>query len=329
MKSSHAMRGFLLLAVLTTGWGSAFADAANVKGDRVNVRAKASIQSEVITQLHKGETVSILEEIIPPAPVRGGSSNSWFKIAMPANTPVWVNSSHIDAASKTVSVRRLNVRGGAGENFSVLGTLEKGAAIKEIRTVGDWMEIEAPTNTFGFVSTEFVVRSSPPPPTPPAPAASQPVVEKLPVKEVDPAPVETVPRVHVSVPPTVAAQTAPKPPVEQPTPPPPLPVASTPVPPAPIATPVVPGATREEPLPRRTVSREGIVKRTFSIQAPGDHQLVSVDNGKTLNYLVTRKLGFSMEGFGGRKIVVTGEELVDKRWPNTPIIEVETFRIVP
>ena len=35
---------------------------------------------------------------------------------------------------------RLNLRAGPGENYSVLGRLEKGAAVKSIRTIEEWME---------------------------------------------------------------------------------------------------------------------------------------------------------------------------------------------
>ena len=52
---------------------------------------------------------------------------------MPTNVPAWVKSDYIDAATKSVKVHRVNLRGGPGENFSVVGRLEKGSAINELR----------------------------------------------------------------------------------------------------------------------------------------------------------------------------------------------------
>lgn len=321
MNALFVLSRCLLLVLASTSAVLVGAESATVKGDRLNVRGRPSLVGEVVTQLHKGEPVTILEEV-------KGVSNAWAKVLMPTNTPVWINATHLDPATKTVSVRRLNVRAGAGEDYSVLGLLEKGAQVREIRTVGDWMEIETPPGTYGYVAAEFLDKSgvasipvsapssapaaspaplptkivSEPPPADPAPA-------KLPVAVApSPEPVPTPTSKPDSLPPTSA--------------PAPVPVVSTP----PQAAPT---AGQDEPLPKRIVTREGFVKRTLSIQAPTEYQLVSVENGRTLNYLHTVKLGFSLKEFTGRKISVTGEELIDKRWPSTPVLDVETLRIVP
>lgn len=330
------LRLTLMMAMMAAIWplNGRAAESGVVRSDRVNVRGKASLQGEVVTQLRKGEPVAILEEIpaSTQAKKEAGAPSAWLKIKMPANTPVWVNASHVDPATKTVTVRRLNIRGGAGENFSVLGTLDKGAVLKEIRTVEDWMEVEAPTNTFGFVAADLVTRdgSSAEPPVSSSALGKAAESKPLPVRDLSPPPVVTTPPpVQISATPPATANpalTQTRPPAT----PPPVVVVT---PPAPAVTPApamaVAPADKDEPLPKRVISREGVVKRALNIQAPSDFQLVSVETGKILNYLLTRKLGFSFEDFAGRKLLVTGEELVDKRWPNTPMIEIETFRIVP
>lgn len=87
-------------------------------------------------------------------------------------------------------------------------------------------------------------------------------------------------------------------------------------------------AKTEQPR-RRIVRREGLVRSTISIQAPTYYELLSPANRKTINYLHTESLGIDLKDYRGRKIVVSGEEGIDPRWPRTPVIEVETLELIP
>ncbi len=146
------------------------------------------------------------------------------------------------------------------------------------------------------------------------------------------------------------AQTPPPvaPPVSNPPPvvvPPPAPVIETAKPaappvevPVPVATPAatnevpaLPEATTpapEAPAEKRIVTREGIVRGTVSIQAPTHYQLQSLDNGKVINYLYSTKTNVSWKKMKGRTVIVTGEEGLDERWPNTPVIMVDKVQVV-
>src|SRR2546427_3675926 len=104
------------------------AETATVKRNRVNVRGQATQNSEVITQLKKGETVVVLEEISPGKPKKGEPAR-WARIQLPMNTPVWVFAPYIEMANKTVNIKRLNIRAGPGEKYSVLGRIDRGTAI--------------------------------------------------------------------------------------------------------------------------------------------------------------------------------------------------------
>jgi len=81
---------------------------------------------------------------------------------------------------------------------------------------------------------------------------------------------------------------------------------------------------------RRIVTREGIVKRSRSIQSPTYHRLEDPDTHRTMNYLYTGRLHLhttassaDLAPYEGHKIRVTGQELVDPRWPRIPVIEIE------
>ena len=88
-------------------------------------------------------------------------------------------------------------------------------------------------------------------------------------------------------------------------------------------------AAAPEPAPRRVISREGLVIISRSIQAPTPYALENSETRRTINYLHSEEETIKLKSFAGRKVIITGEELIDQRWRNTPIIEVETIRLVP
>lgn len=302
MKIHYGLARFAALVAALTVASAKGQETAVVKDDHVNVRGQPKMNSEVVTRLKKGESVTILEEITPEKP-RKGEPPRWYRIVLPVNTPVWVNLAFIDPTNKTVLSKRLNVRAGAGENYSVLGRLEKGAPVKEISQKNTWLEIEAPTNAYAFVAADLVAKNETAPPT---------------------APPVTVVRAPAAPPPTTIIDTTP-PPVVAVLRPPPAAVETRPPPPV-IAPP--PAAVETVPA-KRIVRREGTVKSTLSIQAPTYYELRNMDSGRPVNYLHTTSTNLSLKTFKDKRIFVTGEEFLDKRWPNTPVLEIETIEILP
>jgi len=285
------------------------AGPAVVVAKDVNVRGQAAINSEVVAKLKKGEKVTVIEQVVkkpkPDEPAK------WAKIAMPAGTPVWVNASFLDE-NRAVKPKKLNLRSGPGENYSIVGRLDKGAIVKEIETKGDWTKVEAPEGTYAFVAAHLLASE---------PAA--PVMAAIP-----PPPVQTA---VVTPPPTVVQvepQPQPAPPVLEPVAPPAAPPALTVAarePGQPIPQPIL----IEDPTIKRVVTREGIIRRSGSIQAPTYFVLESPINRKTINYIHSASPEIALNKFEGRRILVTGEELLDERWPNTPVLEVETLQAMP
>jgi hypothetical protein len=74
--------------------------------------------------------------------------------------------------------------------------------------------------------------------------------------------------------------------------------------------------------------REGIVAETFSVQAPTAYQLRATDTGRRLNFLLASR-GSMLKRYRGQRVVVTGEEQLDPRWPHQPMIEVQRIRLAP
>src|SRR5580765_3811150 len=132
---------------------------AVVDANHVNVRGQPKLNSEVVTRLSKDQKVTVIAEITrnhsgPDEP------SAWAKIALPSDAHVWVNGGFIDPSNKTVKSKKLNVRGGPGENFSVLGRLERGEAVSQVSVKGDWIEIEAPTNSYAFVAAQYLKQNA-------------------------------------------------------------------------------------------------------------------------------------------------------------------------
>jgi hypothetical protein len=88
----------------------------------------------------------------------------------------------------------------------------------------------------------------------------------------------------------------------------------------------------EEPPPprKRTVFREGIVRRSLSIQAPSEWVLEDLNNKRTINYLYAPPTNnIVLLDYFGKRIYVTGEELLDERWLKTPVLKIDTLEPVP
>ena len=295
----------------------------------VNVRGQANINSEIVTHLKRGEVVNVLDEVTLKSP-KADEPARWAKIELPIGTPVWVSALFVDKNNKTVSANRLRLRSGPGENYSTVGMLEKGATLKELETKGDWIKIESPAGAYAFVAAHLISRNpadvgpalakaappAPPPTTVPPPATpTQP----------PPPPATTVVETQ---PPVVTPVEPADPPTVTPTPatPPASPVLTT----TPALTPVpTPAPATDEPLPKRIVTREGIVRGSASIQAPTYFVLRSLDNNRTINYLHSPTTNIVIREFLYQRVIVTGEELLDERWPHVPVVDIETIQTVP
>jgi uncharacterized protein YgiM (DUF1202 family) len=279
----------------------------------VNVRGQAKYTSEIVTHLKKGDVVTVLEEI--KTPTKPDEPDRWYKIALPASASAWVNSNFLDE-KKAVKPNRLNIRSGPGENYSVLGRIEKGTVVNVLESKGDWAKIEPPAGAYAFVAahlisrepsdvaaaTPAIVRNTPPPPPPPTVVQNEPTIVAPPAAVV-PAPPPPAPKVE--------------------------PIVPAPPPPGPIElTPVTKPAEPEETLVKRVVTREGIVKGSVSIQAPSYFVLHSLDNNKTINFLHSPSTNIVVRDFRNQRVLISGEELLDERWPNTPVIEIESIQTV-
>jgi uncharacterized protein YgiM (DUF1202 family) len=280
------------LALITT---MARADMGVVKTDHVNLRAQAKANAEVITQLARGDRLTILDKKTVPY---GQRSMTWLKVALPDKATVWIKSEFVK--NGVVAVDKVNVRSGAGINFSIVGLAHRGDKVETVRTLGEWLEIRPLPGSFGWISADYVELT----PDLQAPPAS----DKIQAGKTPTAPVAA----GVNAPPAKAT-------------------AST------NAPPVAPGVIALETPPSTSsavvirsgvpVTREGTVYSSAGmlIKRPGTHSLwlEGVPDRHLIAYLNSPNI--SLEPFEGKKVQVIGTETMLANW-NNPVIEVQQIQ---
>jgi uncharacterized protein YraI len=160
-----------------------------VKGQHSNVRSRPSLSSEVVTQLHKGETVDVLER---KTVTEREKSLDWLRITLPTTAKCFVNAKRVtDGAA---NVENLNVRCGPGANYRDIGKLSKGARVEVVEKKGEWVQIRPTPDCSGWIAAELVDVEAAPRAL--APSAGTPEIVTPPVA-VSPTPAPSAPAVSI------------------------------------------------------------------------------------------------------------------------------------
>jgi hypothetical protein len=86
--------------------------------------------------------------------------------------------------------------------------------------------------------------------------------------------------------------------------------------------------TNVPPPPPRIVTHEGTVRKSVSIVAPTFFELYDPSNGKAVNYLFSNTTNLNLARYNGLNISVTGEEGLDARWKQTPVLTVQKIYVL-
>ena len=284
---------------------------AEVGVNDINVRGQASFKGEVIAHLLKGDAVTVLEQI-NLLKHKAGEPAQWAKIAFPTNAYAWVDAKYIDADTKSVKPKKLNLRAGPGENYSVVGLITHGTPVSEVSNKGNWMEIEPPTNAYAFVAAMYLKQETvalPPPVAPTMETATAPATTPV---------AESQPLVTEATNAAVAAETNA------------TPVASveTNAPSAEGTNALAEAETNAPPPPPRIVTHEGFVRHVSSIIAPTSYELYDTNSWTTIDYLYTTSTNLNLSRYNGLHIIVTGEEGLAERWKDTPVLTIQRILVV-
>jgi uncharacterized protein YgiM (DUF1202 family) len=132
------------LAAPQTGHGT-------IKGDRCNVRSRPSMNAEVVVQLHKGDTVEVLEH---KAVAERDKSMEWLRVALPATAKCFISTKLL--TDGIVHAESVNVRCGPGTNYRDVGKLPKGTRVEVVETTGEWARIKPTPECSGWIAAELV-----------------------------------------------------------------------------------------------------------------------------------------------------------------------------
>lgn len=114
-----------------------------VTGDRINLRVRPDDHSEVVGQASYGDLVYVKSQVA-----------GWAEIAMPPALDAWVHREFIE--NNAVMPKQLNVRGGPGINYQVIGRLERGTRVVTRGEMSEWLKIQPPANVSLWISDKFV-----------------------------------------------------------------------------------------------------------------------------------------------------------------------------
>jgi uncharacterized protein YraI len=258
----------LLLAVACLTPHAAQAVEVWVAGSRVNLRAAARANAEVVCQVDEGTVLDAPD----------GITGEWVKVRAPAHARAWVYGDLLQNGRVRVSAAQ--VRSGPGINYAVIGRLTEGAVVRVVdsHADGEWLRIEPPAGVMAWISADYLAEARPAP----APQAD--------VRAPDDTPVPSAPTT-APVPAAVEERTGRKPP---------LPAAGAAASPAPAVSP--PAATAKPPRETRPPKRlaldrpqgervvvEGkLVRSVLVLRRPSRYSIVGRDargRAETLCYL--------------------------------------------
>lgn len=127
-----------------------------VTADVLNVRANPNTSSSVIGSYTQNTKVTVL-----------AISNGWYKVNY-NNKTGWISGDYVTltqakpeaekTSSGVVTADVLNIRSGAGTNYSILGTLKKSSKVEIVSSTTGWYKIKF-NSSYGYVSSTYVSQS--------------------------------------------------------------------------------------------------------------------------------------------------------------------------
>ncbi len=118
----------------------------------VNVRAGQNINFEKLCTLKKGEEVVVADK-----------SYQWYKVKLPLKAECYISKKYVKMLNQNVGVviaSNVNLRAGAGVQFTSLGQLVKDNIVTIKNDTGDWYKIEPVEGAYGWIAEDYLAFKS-------------------------------------------------------------------------------------------------------------------------------------------------------------------------
>lgn len=151
------IKGVFLAGILTSACvvsaGAAWLGVGTTTGDGVRLRAEANTTSSILTTVAEGQKLAVI-----------GGSAGWYEVEydgqagyMSADYLVMVNNYEGELGYCAVNTEgdNLNIRGGAGTQFDIVGSIPNGTVVPVEGVSDGWLKVTYKGAT-GYISTDYV-----------------------------------------------------------------------------------------------------------------------------------------------------------------------------
>ena len=115
--------------------------------DNLNLRKGAGMSYSVVKVIPKNTTVTVIDT----------SKAGWLKVKLSDGTTGYCSSEYLDITTNAKTTDYLNLRKGAGTNYSVIKTIKPNVTVDIIKFSGSsWAQVKLTDGTSGYVSTDYI-----------------------------------------------------------------------------------------------------------------------------------------------------------------------------
>ena len=144
------MRSITTLAatfiILLLGASCLLAEPLTVIANIANVRSGPGTKYDLIWKVEKYHPVNVIDK-----------KGKWYRFKDFENDEGWMHKSLLDKVPAVISAKdKCNVRSGAGTNYDIVFTVDKGIPFKVISRKGKWLNIQHHDGDKGWIHQSLV-----------------------------------------------------------------------------------------------------------------------------------------------------------------------------
>ncbi len=114
------------------------------KNSTVNVRAGASLDAAILTEVGRGTRLSVLS-----------TTGNWYQVYVPSKSLTgYISKTYVKLGLAARNTGNVNLRTGAGKDYSRIGVISKGVNVTGLSVGGSWSQVSYNGQT-GYISNKY------------------------------------------------------------------------------------------------------------------------------------------------------------------------------